>query len=86
MAAGLSEKTPNCGKIINNRLNRGIFCRRRLPAEAQRCVGCQSASNIFHFSSLLRAFFTLLESVGVVAGFKDVAVMGKAIKQGGCRR
>lgn len=44
---------------------------------------CQSASNCFHFFGGLRAVFTLLEALRIVAGFEGFAVMGDAVEQGG---
>ena len=39
-----------------------------------------SASNIFQFSSLLRLFFALLKTIGIVPCFQDVAMMRNAIE------
>jgi len=56
-------------------------------------MACQSPSKSFHLSTSnffqlrgpirdLIGLFTLLESVGVVAGFQDVAVVGDAVQEG----
>ena len=68
---------------------RRAFGPRRQPGFAQAHITAphgfvvhhsQTASNSFHFSGILRVIFTLLEALGIVACFKDVAMMGNAIQ------
>lgn len=48
---------------------------------------CQSARNFDHLSALnfdqVSGGIAVLETVGIVTGFEDVAVMGETVQEGG---